>query len=646
MIKYKKRKALTSAVIFVSLSLLILYFGCVSAESNLSILSSDFNDEGAQNWVDDGSGCWAFSDDIYVMTGNKNEGSVARYSLYNQEFCDLTYQAEVRKVSGDGGGMVHSYGLYIRSDGIVNNYYKFGINVNGQYMIKKRVEGEYTKLVDWTKSDAIKEGYNQWNTLKVVAQGGTLKFYANERLLTTIEDISLSCGKVGLTADDVAYSTEADTVQFDNVRIMIDMLPAPTSSPVIASKVITTKEEGTVEHPSGAKIYVPIGAVPENAAGEEGEMLFTIEEGSPEEFGVPSTPPPDWEFVGDINSMGPEGFIFEVPITVTMPLPEGFDHGQYDVCMFDYDRVAKEWVSIGGRVNEDGAALSVDVLHLCTNILFAQQWSNKGHGAIMFNAVPKYSFKLCIENFTLKYPNWDATRFDANNRFRSIIRRDASECPHDGKQYWHLPQGTYDIAVMVYYHREEGVRPEYLGYYRRTIIIDRPHWDWQSGGNAPDYEFAVPFSRFETSLNYLTSGRPSCRGTSTASIGIGAINVRLDWRANADLDLWVYDPCNNKIYFDNTLAKCHGSEGQLDLDNTCADFVLGRPENIFWKSNPPRGTYKVYVDYYEDCENAGAVRYTVTWRVSGKAYSESGTIQPPSKPGAEGDEDWVTTFEY
>jgi hypothetical protein len=33
-----------------------------------------------------------------------------------------------------------------------------------------------------------------------------------------------------------------------------------------------------------------------------------------------------------------------------MPIPEGFDLGQYDVQMFDYDRVAGKWTSVGGRV--------------------------------------------------------------------------------------------------------------------------------------------------------------------------------------------------------------------------------------------------------------------------------------------------------
>jgi len=439
-----------------------------------------------------------------------------------------------------------------------------------------------------------------------------------------------------------------------NEKVYDDCIPAirlltPTSTPTpIASKVIRTSEEGTVEHPSGAMIYVPQSAVPLNLAGDEGEMLFTIERGSPEDFGVPSTPPSGWEFVGDMHSMGPEGFIFEIPIRATMPLPDNFDYEQCDVRMFDYDRAAGEWVSVGGEVNEGGAALSADVLHLCANILLAQQWNGKGHGAIRFDAIPRYSFKLCIESYTLKYPDWDA-RFNAANRFRSIMRRDAYGCPADGKQYWRLPQGTYTLSVAVYRHGDDPLNtPEYIGYFQKTITIDCPHWDWQRGSHAPDYEFAVYFGDLAqwTNPDRLTPERPPCMGTPTPSVGIGAINVRLDWRAEADLDLWVIDPCNNKIFWDDTSAKCKGSWGKLDLDNKCSGIVLGRPENIFWQSNPPPGTYKVYVDYYGDCNNAGTVHYTVTWWIDGKAYSKSGTISPSVGIGTEGDEVLVTTFKY
>jgi uncharacterized protein YfaP (DUF2135 family) len=132
--------------------------------------------------------------------------------------------------------------------------------------------------------------------------------------------------------------------------------------------------------------------------------------------------------------------------------------------------------------------------------------------------------------------------------------------------------------------------------------------------------------------------------TPTPSVGVGSVNVRLEWRANADLDIWVIDPCNNKIFWDGRTATCQGSLGRLDQDNWCQDFVLGKPENIYWAQNPPQGKYKVYVDYFEDCGNAGPVNYTVRWWVDGRAYVKRGSISPPASPGTNGDEILVTQF--
>ncbi len=133
-------------------------------------------------------------------------------------------------------------------------------------------------------------------------------------------------------------------------------------------------------------------------------------------------------------------------------------------------------------------------------------------------------------------------------------------------------------------------------------------------------------------------------GSSTPSVGVGSVNVRLEWRANADLDLWVIDPCGNKIYWNDKTAPCQGSTGWLDQDNWCQAFVLGKPENIYWAQNPPQGKYKVYVDYFQDCADAGPVNYTVRWWVDGKANVKRGRISPPASPGANGDEILVTQF--
>ena len=60
--------------------------------------------------------------------------------------------------------------------------------------------------------------------------------------------------------------------------------------------------------------------------------------------------------------------------------------------------------------------------------------------------------------------------------------------------------------------------------------------------------------------------------------------------------------------------------------------------------NAPRGTYKVYVDYYRDCGTAGPVNYTVRWWVGGSAQTRRGTLSPPAEPGTSGDEVLVTQF--
>ena len=121
----------------------------------------DFNDSPAQNWTDDGSGCWSISDGVYAMTGNK--GDANRYSHYNQEACEFAFAADVRKIAVDSNDRLRAYGLWIRSDGTENNHYMFAIVVDGRYMIAKRVGVEFTEMIDMTTSDALKIGYNEWN---------------------------------------------------------------------------------------------------------------------------------------------------------------------------------------------------------------------------------------------------------------------------------------------------------------------------------------------------------------------------------------------------------------------------------------------------------------------------------------------------
>ena len=180
--------------------------------------SENFNDGVADNWVNDGSGTWDVISGVYCMEGSSPTTNIARWTYYDGDSSDFTYQARVRKTSGDTSSAM---GLYFRSsDGAEgNNSYIFHINAKGSYIYGKYVNGsfEYILVVGWVSSSAINEGLNAWNTLKVVAQGTNFDLYCNGTLLTSFTDTSHSAGKVGLKAyDQTDYS---NVVEFDDVNL-------------------------------------------------------------------------------------------------------------------------------------------------------------------------------------------------------------------------------------------------------------------------------------------------------------------------------------------------------------------------------------------------------------------------------------------
>jgi hypothetical protein len=432
-------------------------------------------------------------------------------------------------------------------------------------------------------------------------------------------------------------------------KVYLPLAQRAPAGPVMASAVIRTNQEGTVSHPSGAQMFVPRGAVPQTASGQDGEMLFTIESGAAANFGVPDSPPAGYQFAGSMYSLGPEGFTFGVPITLRLPRPASVTTGASVATIFDYDRTLGQWKNIGGTVSRDGTSITADLQDLNSVVVYGfpmggcSTVGEKGAGAVEFDALPFWSFKMCIESYTLNYPDYDRS-FVAAGRMCYVIRGDSPNAPLDGHVYWILPQGTYTLDVGVYQHESYSTSPPvYRGYFQRSVSVTQPHFDWQGcmPGNFHHSDF---FGGMVVDSAQLNPGPLPCAGAATPSVGIGTVNVRLEWSVKADLDLWVVDPCGQRVYFGVPGQTCQGSPGLLDLDNLCSG-VVGRPENIYWATNAPRGTYKVYVDYYSNCGSTGAVQYTVRWWVGGAAYSKRGTINPPSSTGASGDEVFVTEFQ-
>ena len=76
----------------------------------------------------------------------------------------------------------------------------------------------------------------------------------------------------------------------------------------------------------------------------------------------------------------------------------------------------------------------------------------------------------------------------------------------------------------------------------------------------------------------------------------GAVQVSLAWDDYNDLDLHLFCPSGERIYFNNRNSECGG---ELDVDMNIKPVSRTPVENVVWTSAPPMGAYKVGVHFYK-----------------------------------------------
>ena len=219
-----------------------LMFGEDWGQTNCPVFEGfyeDFNFGEAPNWMDDGSGTWSIEDFVLKMTGSTPASSTVRYSYYDEDFDDFSFQVEVMRTQGS---LISSHGMTFRGDGTNDNCYVFHISGNGNYLICKRVSGGNTWLIPgWTHSGACHQGYDVWNTLKVVCHSSTLEFYINDTLVESLIDFEFSSGKAGVKAYDVDY--DSNIKLFDNAELTLgDGLSGAVAKP--AASIPASPEAG------------------------------------------------------------------------------------------------------------------------------------------------------------------------------------------------------------------------------------------------------------------------------------------------------------------------------------------------------------------------------------------------------------------
>ena len=97
-----------------------------------------------------------------------------------------------------------------------DNFYIFNVAANGTYSLELRRNSQWTQLIDWTASPAIR-GLSQLNRLRVDAAGDTFTLYVNETRLGAATDDTFQSGQLALAVN--TFDDGGARVAFDNLIV-------------------------------------------------------------------------------------------------------------------------------------------------------------------------------------------------------------------------------------------------------------------------------------------------------------------------------------------------------------------------------------------------------------------------------------------
>jgi len=179
------------------------------------VLSQDDFSDPDSGWEigDYDTGSVGYKDGAYFVISASDGDTM--WGVANQSFDDVIIEVDATQVSAPANNN-NDYGVVCREQGDGSGYYLL-ISGDGYYAIAKKAEGEdFEWLVDWTKSDVIRQG-EATNHIRVVCDDSTLVLFVNGRRLATAEDDAFSRGDIALTT--TTYEDEPTEVHFDNLVV-------------------------------------------------------------------------------------------------------------------------------------------------------------------------------------------------------------------------------------------------------------------------------------------------------------------------------------------------------------------------------------------------------------------------------------------
>jgi len=152
--------------------------------------------------------------DFHVLANNFTFWTTAGLA-----FQDGIYEVEATQVSGS---VDNGYGMIFRVDDENDDFYTFQISGDGFVWIGRYKAGgseEAEPIVDewWFASEAVKQGLNVQNRLRVRAEAANLIFYVNDQEVGRVTDDTFPKGDIGLMVRTLGIGNV--NVQFDNFSV-------------------------------------------------------------------------------------------------------------------------------------------------------------------------------------------------------------------------------------------------------------------------------------------------------------------------------------------------------------------------------------------------------------------------------------------
>jgi hypothetical protein len=130
------------------------------------------------------------------------------------ELGDFILEVEARQVEGP---LDNNLGLLVRYQEEDDSFYWFQISSDGYFSVDLREAEDWVSLIGWQASEAIRQGLDATNHLRLVCRGNEFTFYVNDEPLTTLVDEAYAAGNIGLAAG--AFDEPGVVIHFDNLKV-------------------------------------------------------------------------------------------------------------------------------------------------------------------------------------------------------------------------------------------------------------------------------------------------------------------------------------------------------------------------------------------------------------------------------------------